>query len=371
MYGGTALLADWDYIALNGRNVRIVFDSDVMTKPQVHQALERLKEHLQRKGAHVGVVYLPRSENGKNGVDDYLARGHTVGDLLALIEVSRPLPQPAAPMVELLDIAPAALRRPLALINGHAYAAIWPYVKVTQTEKLQKDGKIVRFDPPIVKSERRLFVVRNDGKIFGDGSGCELITPLGLEVYLPEIPPNDKLWSTAGIKSYQTGKRPDACDVFTRIGAIINRFIDFDRSLTSQETMSEMIACYVRSTWFLEAFNVVGYLWPNGDKGSGKTHLLTILAELSYLGQVILAGGSYASLRDLSDYGATLAFDDAEGLSDARRTDPDKRALLLAGNRRGSTVSVKEMSPDKNWRTRYVNAFFRDFFPRYDYPMPY
>ncbi|MGH7965777.1 MAG: DUF3854 domain-containing protein, partial [Candidatus Binatia bacterium] len=28
-FGGTTFLADWDYIALNGRDVRIVFDSDV------------------------------------------------------------------------------------------------------------------------------------------------------------------------------------------------------------------------------------------------------------------------------------------------------------------------------------------------------
>jgi len=40
-----------------------------------------------------------------------------------------------------------------------------------------------------------------------------------------------------------------------------------------------------------------------------------------------------------------------------RRTDPDKRALLLAGNRRGNTVPVKEVAGDRAWRTRYVNTF--------------
>jgi len=37
------------------------------------------------------------------------------------------------------------------------------------------------------------------------------------------------------------------------------------------------------------------------------------------------------SLRDLTEYGDTLAFDDAENLSGPRKTDPDRRALLLAG----------------------------------------
>jgi hypothetical protein len=58
----------------------------------------------------------------------------------------------------------------------------------------------------------------------------------------------------------------------------------------------------------------------------------------------------------LADYGATLAFDDAEGVMDVRRTDPDKRALLLAGNRRGATVTVKEPEGDR-WVTRHVNTF--------------
>jgi hypothetical protein len=61
-------------------------------------------------------------------------------------------------------------------------------------------------------------------------------------------------------------------------------------------------------------------------------------------------------LRDLADYGATLAFDDAEAVMDPRRTDPDKRTLLLAGNRRGATVAVKELEGDR-WVTRHVNTF--------------
>src|SRR5437879_9488720 len=45
-----------------------------------------------------------------------------------------------------------------------------------------------------------------------------------------------------------------------------------------------------------------------------------------------------------------------------RKADPDKRALLLAGNRRGTTVTVKELAADKTGITRHVNTFcFRLF----------
>lgn len=356
VFGGTTFLADWDYIALDGRDVRIVFDSDVMTKSEVRKALERLTEHLQRKGAHVSAVYLPHENGQKCGVDDYLASGHTLNDLEALIEGPRPQPQPARAVVELLDSAPATMRRPLALIGGRAYAATWLHCQVTIRETLDKKGNVVTLNPPTVKHEQRLFVVRDDGRIFGDG-GDEPLDALNIDVHLPEVPQPDKIWSTPGLKTYKAGNRPSPADVFRRLVEVVDRFIDFDRSLADQHTVCEMVACYILATYFLDAFTVIGFLWPNGDRGSGKTQLLLVVTELAYLGQTILAGGSYASLRDLADYGATLAFDDAENLSDPRRSDPDKRTLLLAGNRRGNTVPVKEPGPDRTWKTRHVGTF--------------
>jgi hypothetical protein len=355
-HGGKTFLADWDYIALNGRDVRIVYDSDVMSKLEVRQALERLTEHLQRKGAHVAAVYLHGGATGKVGVDDWLAAGHTVEELETLVEAPRPVSHAAAPVVELLDAAPLIIRRPLTVLGGRALAATWLYVQMTVTETVSKQGEVVRLNPPTVTREQRLFIVRDDGRVYGPG-GDEGLEALGLDVKLPEIPHADKTWSKAGVMAFRSGKRPEAPEVFCRVVDVVDRFIDFDRSLADQRTMAEMVACYIVATWLMDAFNVAGNLWPNGDRGSGKTQLLTIICELAYLGQVILAGGSYASLRDLADYGATLAFDDAEVLSDPKRTDPDKRALLLAGNRRGNTVTVKELAADKTWKTRHVSTF--------------
>jgi hypothetical protein len=83
--GGKLALPDWDLIALNGRRVYICFDSDVMLKPQVYQALARLKDFLESRGATVALIYLPPGEGAqKVGVDDYLAAGHSVDDLLTL-----------------------------------------------------------------------------------------------------------------------------------------------------------------------------------------------------------------------------------------------------------------------------------------------
>jgi hypothetical protein len=46
-HGGKTALPEWEYVALNGREVYIVFDSDVMLKPEVYAALARLKAFLE------------------------------------------------------------------------------------------------------------------------------------------------------------------------------------------------------------------------------------------------------------------------------------------------------------------------------------
>lgn len=84
-FGGKAALAEWEDIALNDRTVYAVFDSDVMTKPEVHAALARLKGFLESRGAKVQLIYLPAGDKeGKIGVDDYLAGGRSLEDLAAL-----------------------------------------------------------------------------------------------------------------------------------------------------------------------------------------------------------------------------------------------------------------------------------------------
>ncbi len=81
--GGKTALPEWESIHLQGRTVYIVFDSDVMTKVSVALAMSRLKGFLESRGADVQLIYLPDGPDGaKVGLDDYLALGHSVDDLM-------------------------------------------------------------------------------------------------------------------------------------------------------------------------------------------------------------------------------------------------------------------------------------------------
>jgi len=282
--------------------------------------------------------------------------------------------------VAILDFSPSVVNRPLCLREDRAYLATWLHLQITRYTTTDDDGREVMLARPEVENRRTLAVLRDDGALFiGDGYpqlDARSLSDLGLDVNLPNEAPPDKCLSGGGLKRYRADYRPDPASVFERVVDVVDRFLDFDHSLADQDTMCEMVACFVLASFFLDCFEVSAYAWPNGDRGSGKTTFLHVLAELSYLGQVILAGGSYAALRDLSDYGAVLCFDDAENLAGGKRNqdrvDPDKRALLLAGNRRGSFVTVKEPADakGKSWRTRYVSTFCPRAFAAIQLPDP-
>jgi hypothetical protein len=88
---GDGPLADWEHVRLRDRLVRVCFDSDAMTKHQVHDALTRLALWLGNRGATVAFVYLP-TDAGKVGVDDFLAAGASLADVEALtLDELRPL----------------------------------------------------------------------------------------------------------------------------------------------------------------------------------------------------------------------------------------------------------------------------------------
>ena len=54
-----------------------------------------------------------------------------------------------------------------------------------------------------------------------------------------------------------------------------------------------------------------------------------------------------------------------------KHTDPEKRALLLAGNRRGAVVPIKVSKPDgRGWETKWINAFCPRGFTAISLPDP-
>ena len=283
----------------------------------------------------------------KGDLYDWIKAGGTfekLKEIIAATPVVTSSPDAGQPSFEFMDAGPLSLTRPLDLIEGSAYAVSWLWVQ--QTAAI---GGTVR-------KSRQLVVVREDGTVFGVG-GDESADMIGFDIGLGEPPREDRLWRAGGVKAYRAGARPDYADVFRRVAAVYDHFIDFNLSVADQTTMCEFSTCASMITWFSAAFTVLGYVWPTGEKGSGKTQWGTVWAMTSYLGEVLLSSTSFAAIRDLANYGGALLFDDAEIVSDPKRCDPNKRELLLAGNRRGATVMIKEPNPNGGWATKRINAY--------------
>nr|EDZ38382.1 MAG: DNA primase [Leptospirillum sp. Group II '5-way CG'] len=84
--GGNVSLPDWEDVAIKGREIRIVFDSDSASNNSVLRAEKRLAQFLEGRGGIVKILRIPPGIDGaKVGIDDFLAQG---GDLTTLEEAT-------------------------------------------------------------------------------------------------------------------------------------------------------------------------------------------------------------------------------------------------------------------------------------------
>ncbi|WP_218080906.1 plasmid replication protein, CyRepA1 family [Anthocerotibacter panamensis] len=80
------ILHPWLTALAQGRTVYLLFDNDILTKPQVRAALSRLSGLLRRAGAEVRIIELPAGPH--KGADDYLV-AHGPSALAQLVTEAR------------------------------------------------------------------------------------------------------------------------------------------------------------------------------------------------------------------------------------------------------------------------------------------
>jgi Domain of unknown function (DUF3854) len=75
LHDGGKPIEDIEGLPLQGRKVSVVFDSDVLEKPQVQLAAQRLAAYCEGRGARVYMTFFPAMPDGsKCGADDFFAR---------------------------------------------------------------------------------------------------------------------------------------------------------------------------------------------------------------------------------------------------------------------------------------------------------
>jgi len=237
----------------------------------------------------------------------------------------------------------ATMTRPIQKINGKVYSAL---SLPLEDEKGNTENAIVVFDETFTELYCDIAL-----------EGHKPINEAPFKFEVVNLDQADCVLSAAAYQNIVLEKnhldKPSVS--FKYIKENIDRFVGFDGSFASQDQMSAMLACWTMATYITPILDTVGYFWPNGEKGSGKSQCLKTVLQMSFLGRTLTAGSTYASVRDQADLGAALGFDDCEKIKDM---DSSKRELLLAGNTKGVTATVQVPGGrDGEWKTRKVDAF--------------
>jgi hypothetical protein len=78
-------------IPVEGRSVTVMFDSDMLRKPEVQEAAHALAGHLKGRGARVSITYFRDASDGsKVGADDFFVAGGTFDELRKLTRPYKP-----------------------------------------------------------------------------------------------------------------------------------------------------------------------------------------------------------------------------------------------------------------------------------------
>lgn len=253
--------------------------------------------------------------------------------------------------LDALDDSPEELDQLIKPINGVTYLAAWVPVTIRN------------------KTKKSLFIASEMGEIYSAEPlrGFKSLSELPFSVNLTNEISAEQGLSGPGLKSFLKGRRPSGEEIFQEMRKAVDHFVSLPGSAEEVQRITSLPAVWCLGTFFLPAFDVVGYLWPTGERGSGKTQFLNVIAKLSFLGRVVTSSSSFASIRDEADYGATLCFDDCENIKEMEN---NKRELLLAGNTRGVAISIKEAIAEGQWKTRFINCFAPRAFSSIGLPDP-
>jgi hypothetical protein len=201
--GGRTMLADWEFIALEGREVYLAPDSDVRTNPNVASAVTRIGAALASRGADIRYVYLPAAgDSGKTGLDDWLARnGAEIGGLLELADDEpparpkrttaraaplRPLPPPTADPAGLLRELHDWLTSYVAFPSAHAAVAVTLWIVHTHLAgRFDSTGRLVLLSPEPECGKTRVLELAEatcaGGEMLNDASAAYLFRRIGTE----------------------------------------------------------------------------------------------------------------------------------------------------------------------------------------------
>lgn len=100
---------------------------------------------------------------------------------------------------------------------------------------------------------------------------------------------------------------------------------------TTEDQVYKVLALYAYLTYYYEAFGEVPYLYFNGEKGSGKSILDTIMSMFCFNAKMGVSMSEASLFRLTSVEGGTLILDEIENLTSRKSANESQLAPILKG----------------------------------------
>jgi hypothetical protein len=313
------LIPDLEAIPWEGRAVYLVPDSDAWEKDQVMLAVYRLARILEQRKAGVLIVKIPTVKGTNQGADDFLVgvAGHGKDPLAAwrkLVERAVTLRHPAFMPFREAEKAKArtgeAAALPAELVGRRLHRAI----------HFDEDGfATVGVFVPGPDSQPLLQIITSSRHRYAAGPLESALTgrAIGYADLIGRWHPD---WLARYLIGH--GEVPTFAVALSKIIHLIDGFLEMDHD-------SEIVvpAAWALATWFSRVFLTFPRLDVRGERGSGKTKLLSILSGTSLNGILRVCPTPAVLFRLAESLRATLCLDEIEGLGKE-----DRREILAIIN---------------------------------------
>lgn len=100
---------------------------------------------------------------------------------------------------------------------------------------------------------------------------------------------------------------------------------------TVDKNMYKVLALYIYATYYYELFGQMPYLFLNGEKGSGKSILDTVIYMLAFDAKMAVDISESSLFRMVSVEGGTIILDEMENLTSRKSTQDSTMAAALKG----------------------------------------
>lgn len=252
-------------------------------------------------------------------------------------------------------VAPPTFLSP-ALANHHGitYLSHKMAYKVTRRGKRGAVTSIV-WKPVIITSQRRRIVPQRPAEGADPDSIWWLDEAQQLALVGGLVDAPEQRWSYDSIVAFLNGAdtRPKAHEVFDALMASLKRYV-----YHADEYSYTVDVLWAMGTYFYRMWNAYPYLALHGERGTGKSTLLTWLSATAFNGEFVVNTSEASLYRSIQAKAPTLLIDEQEGLNSskaAKETKADLMGILKAGYKAGARVARQRM--DRPELTEYFDVY--------------